>query len=249
VSFTLATGEGAKVKPGHFLAVDDATDPDGCFGVYVTAVNATTDVVTTLMQYRGSPAVTANDLDGLVFEQNPLVPTFNIHKAVDDIFAANLYPALFKFEQRTVTPDLTNYQVDIPATVLAIDSAFQVIGGSATSIPFGAVRNTGVSDTGVLGQFGFIDGSTTHYTAIEKYAMGDETTYPELVGCVATGAAALCLGASISESALASSSSDSQSRGERDIGSSLWRDFLTLRQGLTEGLSRDRGNHLVIDRG
>ena len=80
--------------------------------------------------------------------------------------------------------------------------------------------------------------------------MGDEVEATNgLIELVSTGTAALLLGASVSETQMARASKDSQARGTRDVASSLWRDFLTLRTNLSEGLGRERPNTIRVNRG
>lgn len=253
VTFTVASGEGAEIKAGHTLAATDATDPTKCYVVYVTSV--TSNAVTGVNGYRGSPSVAGSDsgnLDSKLLEQNPLVSTFKIHRTIDTIFATSLFPEVFKFVTTTVTPNLATHQANLPAALMDIDSAWQTIGGIDVPVPAGFKRNvhTTVASNGVLGHFDYIDGSTLYLTYIAKLVLGDEDEDANgLIEMVATGAAALCLGASVPETNMASSSKDSQNRQREDVAAKLWRDFLTLRGNYSEGLARERGSSVRTFRG
>ena len=250
VTFTVATGEGAEIKAGHTLAANDPADPTKCYVVYVTSV--TSNAITGFNGYMGSPVVAASALDSKALEQNPLVSTFKVHRAVDTIFATSLWPDIFKYVTTTVTPNLATNQAALAAAAMDIYAVYQNVGGVKTPIPYRLDRNVHatVAANGVLGEFDFADGSTAYLTYIAKFVVGDEDEDVNgLVEIVATGAAALCLGATVSETNLASSSKDSQTRKQEDTAAKLWRDFLTLRGNLSEGLARDRGTRLRVSRG
>jgi hypothetical protein len=251
ISFALATDEGSKVKAGHTLAALDATDPTKCYAFYVTGVS--TDTITAVNGYGGTPAAAAGNLDSLIFEQNPLILPFKIHKAIDTVFGTLLYPDVFKFSTSSHTPDLSTYQTPLAATDMDIDSAWQLTTEGYMQIPSALRRNvhTTVSTNGVLGSFDYINATTAYVTTIAKLAIGDEDEDANgLIEMVSTAAAAICLGASISEGQLASSSKDSQARTpQQDVAARLWRDHLTLKRAYSEAIGRERGTYLRVDRG
>jgi len=147
---------------------------------------------------------------------------------------------------------LASGQADMALLDMEIESAWQTIGGIDTPIDAGLVKNVHatLSANTVLGAFAYEDGSTCYTTTIQKFVIGDEVEATNgLIEVVATGAAALCLGASVSETQMARASKDSQTRGTRDVASSLWRDFLTLRTNLSEGLGRERPSVIRVNRG
>ncbi len=249
VSFSVAYREGEKIKPGHTLSAVDDADPTNCFAIYVTGV--ADDIVTGVNGYRGSPLVTADDLDGVLFEQNPLVIDYKIHKAVDTIFAVALWPKVFDISTQSIaSPNLATYQAELLAVTMEITEAVQVVAGKREPIPFKLHRNqhTTVSSTTVLADLDYANGSACYITAKEKFVVTDESEADNgLVEMVATGSAALLMGATVSEGQLAKSSKDSQDR--EDVGSRLWSDFLTLRESYSEGLAREVGLEFLIDRG
>ena len=239
VVFDLATAELAKVEAGDVLSVLAAATAADAHMMYVLSKDSTS--VTALASYMGSPAVTADgDLDAAFFELDPVVSEHFIYQAVETVFTTLLYPDISKYNTYSITPDLSDYQVELNAAVEEIQSAFQIIGGQRHLIPFSVSRNvhTTVSSTGVLGELFAIDGSSVYITTRERYLEADTLT-EALTECVATGAAALCIGASRSSTDLESTKKDSQVRGERNPANDLWRDFITLRAALSEDLARD----------
>ena len=212
----------------------------------------TSNAITGFNGYMGSPVVAASALDSKVLQQNPLVTPFKVHKAVDTIFATSLWPEVFKYVTTTVTPNLSTGQAALAAAAMDIHAIWQSIGGIKEPVGWALHRNVHatVAANGVLADIDYIDGSTAYLTYIAKFVVGDEDEDTNgLVEMVATGAAALCLGATVSETNMASSSKDSQTRKQGDTASKLWRDFLTLRGNFSEGLARDRGTRIRVDRG
>ena len=72
-----------------------------------------------------------------------------------------------------------------------------------------------------------------------------------LLRIVATGSAAILLGASVAETSLEATKKDNAQAigGRAQAGSLVWRDFLTLRQNLSEELSKRLPQRIYIDRG
>jgi len=239
VVFDLATAELAKVEAGDVLSVLAAATAADAHMMYVLSKDSTS--VTALASYMGSPAVTADgDLDAAFFELDPLVSEHFIYQGIETVFTSLLYPDIHKYGTYTVTPDLSDYQVELNAAVEEIVDAKQTIGGQWHSIPFGVQKDvhTTVSSTGVLGELFAIDGSTVYITTRERYLEAD-TLSEALTQCVATGAAALAMGASRSSTDLESTKKDSQERGKRNPANDLWRDFITLRTAVSEDLAKD----------
>ena len=237
VTFDLATAELAKVEAGDTLSVLAAATAADAHMLYVMSKNTTS--VTALASYMGSPAVTADgDLDGAFFELNPLKSEHFIYQAVESVYTTLLYPQIYKYGTYTVTPDLVHYQVELNAAVMEIEDARQIISGEAVPIGFGLKRNlsTTVSSTTVLGELVAIDGSSVYISTKERYLEAD-TISEALTECIATGAAALAVGASRSSTDLESAKKDSQMRGQRNPANDLWRDFITLRTALSDDLN------------
>lgn len=239
IVFTVATGSGAQIQAGNVLSVVNAASAASAYMLYVLSVS--TDTVTALMGYLGSPSPTAvNALDGAVFEIDPLKSENLIWQKMEAVFSTMLWPEVYKYGTYTVTPDLSNYQVELNANVEAIVSAHQSFGGEFIKIPWDIQKNlsTSISSTGVLGTLYAIDGSSVYIQTKERYAATD--THPAAVEeCVAVGTAAMVLGAARSSTDLESSSKDSQFRGQRNPADALWRDFVTLRSAIAEDLGRE----------
>ncbi len=237
IEFSVGSGEGGKIEIGDVLSVMFAASESAAYVLYV--MNVSTDTVTALMGYMGSPSPTAaNALDDAVFELNPLKSEFMIWNKMETVFDTLLYPQVYKPSTQKVTPDLSDYQVELPATVEKIQDAKQQVGGEWFSIPFSiqADVHTDISSTGVLGELWAIDGSDVRLLTHERYTSSD-TISTALEECVATGTAALVLGASRSSTDLEAASKDSQFRGQRNPADQLWRDFITLRAALTDDLA------------
>ncbi len=239
VVFDLATAELAKVDAGDVLSVLAAATAADAHMMYVLSKDSTS--VTALASYMGSPAVTADgDLDAAFFELDPLVSEHFIYQAVETVFTTLLYPDIHKYGTYTITPDLSDYQVELNAAVEEITQAYQSIASTIHGIGWAVIKDvsTSVSSTTVLGELYAIDGSSVYITTKEKYLEAD-TISEALTQCVATGAAALAMGASGSSSKLESTKKDSQERGKKNPANDLWRDFITLRAALSEDLARD----------
>jgi hypothetical protein len=237
VTFLDAT-EAGKVEAGDILSVYNAATADDAHSIYVLSKSGT--AVTGVNGYWGSPLVADGDLDDALLELNPLRAEHFLFQAVESVFATFLWPDVLKYNQRSVTPSLKDYQVDVPAAVEQILSAWQIVGDTRYTIPFKLAKDleTNLTATGNMGEFYAIDGSTVYYTTEERY-LSDDTLSEALTHCIATGAAALALGASISETKLAQSGKNSETRGDSSVADKLWREFVTLRSALADDIARD----------
>jgi hypothetical protein len=238
ISFDLVTNDGAKVSAGDVLSVVGSASAAAAFVMYVLSVS--TDTVTCLSSFHGSTAPTTDELDGAVLEVNPLVSEFMVWDKVETIFNAHLWPHIWKYNTRSVTPDLATGQVELNAAVQEIEDAQQEYGGIWEHIPFGIQKHvsTDISSTGVLGEFGAIDGSNIRLVTREKYVSTD-TLSQALEELVATGATALLYGATMIQTDLESSTRDNQERANRDKSQALWRDFYVQREALSFDLASD----------
>lgn len=256
VTFTLDSNEGAKVSAGDVLSVWDPDAEADAHAVYVLSIS--TDTITGVNGYLGSPAIVgadSGDLDDKVMEHNALATQFEIFEAIDTIFSHYLWPQVYDITQDTIaSPNLVNGQEAVNAAAEEIINAFQVIGSDTVPVEFTRWPedvNTSVKSTGRMATFEWFNGSTGYYAYKEKLAEADESG-DELTHMVATGAAALLLGASLVETSLQSSKEHAAEQMSRrsSTGNVLWRDFLTLKQNFAETLGR-RGsaNYVLINRG
>lgn len=239
VTFDLATAELAKVEAGDVLSVVGASAATGAHSVYVLSKNSTS--VTALSSYMGSPAVTADgDLDSAVFELDPLKSEHFLWQAAESVITTLLYHEIHKYNTYSITPDLSDYQVELNAAVESIEGAYQIYGGERTAIPFSVTKNvhTSVSSTGVLGELYALDGSAVYVTTRERYLESD-TMDEAMKHMIATGAAALAVGGSRSSTDLESAGKDSQFRGQRNPANDLWRDFVTLRSAVANDIAAE----------
>lgn len=234
-TFNLLAGDGAKVRAGDILSVLGATDESDAFVCYVIGV-ATDTVTVTFID--GSAVPTGTDLDSAVLELNPFVHELALARAIGVVFDFWFYPHIFTFNNAlSYTPNLTDGQVEVAASVREILSAHQVVNGTVYPIQFNLMRNmhTTLSSTGSLATFWAMDGSTIYVTGIEEY---DDTTADLTIQYLAaTGAAALAMDGTAVEISLESAKKDSQNRNP--TADALWRSFLSQRQALAEERSRD----------
>lgn len=256
VTFSVASGEGAKCKPGQVLSVYDPDTEGDAHAILVTSIS--TDAITGVNGWLGSPDVSGSDsgdLDSAVLEQNPLVTGFELFEAVDAIFTHFLFPQIYDITTATISsPDLTDGQEAVNANALEIINAHQIIG--STAHPVGFTRfpqdvNTTIASTGKLATFDWVTSSTGYYTYKEKLAEADESS-DELTRMVATGAVALCLGGHLVETTIQGTKHENaQAVSQRaQVGSLLWRDFLTMKQAYSEQLGRQGdANRILVSRG
>jgi hypothetical protein len=179
---------------------------------------------------------------------------FEIYEAIDTVFAHMLYPWVYDIVTATITtPDLVDGQEAVPSTVKEILHAWQRIGSTNYPVEFSRIPlevDTTLASTGFMATFGNIDGSTIYYTYKEKLAEADEAG-DELTRMVAIGAAAILLGGHLVETTIQGTKAhNAEAVGQRQqVGSLLWRDFLTLRQNYQEELARQIPSRIVINRG
>ena len=255
LTFSLLAGEGAKCNPGDVLSVYTTTAAD-MHVLYVLSI--ATDVITAVNAYDGSPAVVGSDsgdLDDVIFEQRGLVTSFEIDEAIDTVFANFLWPHVYDIVTTTVaSPNLTHGQEAVASEVEEIISAWQIISGEAMGvavspkIPYEV--DTTIASTGKLVSFDWMTGTTGRYTYRAKHTEADEAD-TELTHLVALGASALLLSTVLFETTLESTKKDNvpavEQRGR--VSSLIWRDFLTLRQNMSEEQSKRLPQRIYIDRG
>ncbi len=256
IVFDMVAGEGAECAPGQILSVYDPETEADAHAIYITSI--ATDAITGINGYLGSPKVTGSnsgDLDNALLEHEPLVTGFEIFEAIDTVFSAYLWPDVYNIADVSVaSPDLVDGQHEVAATVMRITDAYQVIGPTIHKISHTRHPedvHTTLSSTGKLAQFDWIDGGTGYYTYHAKLVEADEATQ-ELTQLIATGAAAVTLGGHLVETTIQGTKAhNAQAVSQRQqVGSLLWRDFLTIRQGLSEELTRQGTSNIIsIDRG
>lgn len=255
LTFSVLAGEGAKCNPGDVLSVYTTTAAD-MHVVYILSIS--TDVITALNGYLGSPLVVGSDsgdLDNVVLEQRSLITSFEIDEAIDTVFANFLWDDVYDIVTATIaSPNLTHGQEAVAAEVEEVISAWQIIGTEAIGIavdpkiPY-EVDST-LASTGKLVSFDWINGSTGRYTYRAKYTEADEAD-TELTHLVALGASALLLSTVLFETTLESTKKDNvlavEQRGR--VSSLIWRDFLTLRQNMSEEQSKRLPQRIYVNRG
>lgn len=257
VNYTLDTGEAEKVKIGNTLAVHSPDSASTAFVTYVLAVNTTSDVITAVNgTLHGAPAIAgadSGDMDDRILEQNPLVTSHEIHSAIEAIIEQYLWPDVYDIESKTITaPDLIDGQEAVPADTEEILAAWQIIGPTNERIAFQRHPDnvsTSLASTGRQAAFDWIDGSTGHFQA--KVKITNATTNSAIQRLIATGAAALALGGTITEATVENTKKDNADAvaQRNQVSGLLWRDFLTTKQELARELGRDNESQVLIDRG
>ncbi len=253
IVFTMDTDEGAKIKPGDVLSVYGAATAALSHVVYVLSMSS--EVVTAVNGYMGSPVIPADGVDGALVEQNPPWSAYEIFEAIDTVFANLLWPYVYDIVSATIaSPDLVDSQEAVASETEEILHAWQVIGPTvynvAVSPRFPLEVSTDLKSTGKMVTFDWVNSSTGYYEYRAKYLLADEVD-TELTHLVALGATALLLGGSMVEATLERTKKDNadavMSRAE--AGSIVWRDFLTLRQTMSEELSKRLPQQIYINRG
>jgi hypothetical protein len=248
VTFSLASGEGTKVRAGQILSSVSPNEKTKAFVFYVVSV--ATDAITAVNGYNGAPSIasSATDINSGILEHQALVSEFTIHQKVDTIFSKFLYPDAYKRSTRTITPDLTKYESELPAAVERVTRAVQRISGFTRDIEFGIAKDlhTTVSSTGSRIFYRPLDGSTIFLTTIERLAVGDEATDAGLIDLVASGAAALSLDASVAGAMQERAKKDATQR--QLTANDLWRSYITVRNSYRRDLGEDN-DQIIIERG
>ena len=251
--YLASTTEGAEVSAGDILSVYDPSDEADAHVLYLLSVSSSS--VTAINGYDGAPLVSGTtDLDSALFEQNPTWTGYDIFEAIDTVVANMLWPWVFDEVTATIaSPNLASFQNEVPAEVEEIITCWQIIGPYKQLVAVSRqpwVVHATVSSTGKLAAFDWINASTGYYTYKAKYAEADEAD-TELTHLIALGAAAILLGASISETTLESTKKDNaEAVAQRgSAGDRIWRDFITLRQNMSEELGRRLPNRILHNRG
>lgn len=242
VVFSALTDEGDKIAVGDVLSVLGSASADDANVLRVTGVAG--DVVTAINGWFGSPSITddGDELDGDILEINPVITEHVIWQKVNTVLDTFLYPYVYQLKTYSVTPDLTDYEVELNANVETIKHAWQVWGGENIPIEWELYKDvhSSVSSTGVMARLYALDGSNVYVTTREKWTSSD-TLDAEVEDLIAVGAAALCLGATVSATHMEPGSKVSRERAEaaNRPGDSMWRDFVAMREALAETLAQD----------
>lgn len=254
ITFALASGEADKVKPGNILSVYGGTysaTSENAHVLYVTSVSSTTtETVTAVNGYLGSPAASTDDLDGVILAQNATWTDHEIIQAINTVIDQLLYPWVYQMADATIAnPDLRFGQETVGDEVEEIIAAWQVIGSEKVAVPVSRQPIDIDFGTSRMAEFDWVNGSTGYYTYISKYTI--DTLPSDLESLVALGAAAVLLGAALSETTLEATKKDNaEAVSQRGSAADrIWRDFLTLRSNVQETLARRRPQRIFIDRG
>jgi hypothetical protein len=210
--------------------------------VYVLSVSSAT--VTAINGFEGSPAVADTLLDGAILE---IIPgggkaEWHIWQAMESVFTSLLWPDIWEYATYSITPDLSDYQVELNAAVEVIEDAWQVIGGTRYEVPFSMAKNvhTSVSSTTVIAELVAYDSSNVFITTRNRVTESS-TLDAGMDHMIATGTAALVAGATVVPATMESAGKDNQVRLERSPARRLWQDFGTMRSQIVTDLSFELG--------
>jgi hypothetical protein len=232
--------EAAKAEAGDVLSVYDSATAAVAHALYVLSTSSAT--IACINGYLGSPVVADGLLDGKILELIPGggVSEHIIFQHVETVFDTLLWPDLWEYQTYTITPDLSDYQVELNIAVESIEDAWQIIGDTRHEVAFDMAKNvpTGVSSTTVIAELYAFDSSDVYITT--KNRIAKTSTFDEgLTQMVATGAAALSAGGTSYEATLEATGRDNVIRLERSVSRTLWQDFGTLRTARMDDLSRE----------
>ena len=240
VTFTVASAEGTKIAAGDVLSVFNAQTAAGAHVIYVTSIS--TDAITGINGFLGSPSIVDTDMDAAVVEILPGggVSEHTIYQSVETVFLSLLYPDIWEYATYSITPQLDDFQVELNAAVERIEDAWQIIGSTRHEVAFSMAKNvhTSVSSTTVIAELVAFDSSSVFITTVNRIT--ESSTLDEaMTQMIATGAAALAAGGTVHEATLEASGKDSQIRLERSASRAIWQDFGTLRTALSVTLEKE----------
>lgn len=232
--------EAANLDGGDVVGVWGAAAATNAHMAYVISVASAT--VTAVNAYNGSPAIADTNLDGGLLEVIPGggIGEHNIYQAIETVFTSLLWPDLWEYATYAITPDLTDFQVELNAAVEKIEDAWQVIGSTRYEVAFEMAKNvhTSVSSTTVLAELLAFDSSNVFITTVNRIT--ESSTLSEaLRQMIATGAAAIAAGMTRNPATMESTGKDNQMRIERSPARALWQDFGTLRTALAGDLEQE----------
>ncbi|KKK76603.1 hypothetical protein LCGC14_2861950, partial [marine sediment metagenome] len=138
VVFSVATGEGAKIRAGHILSSWNSTDATDAYGFYVLSL--LTDEVTCANGYNGAAIANSASVPALLEHQAE--PTeYMVQTAIDDIVASYLFPEVFDIFMDSFTPNFASLQSTADVDDEEIIRAWQKIGGTTYQVPIKLIQN------------------------------------------------------------------------------------------------------------
>ncbi|KKM19618.1 hypothetical protein LCGC14_1653770 [marine sediment metagenome] len=191
VVFSVATGEGAKIRSGQILSSWNSTNATDAYGFYVLSLS--TDELTCANGYNGVAIANSASVPGLLEHQaNPT--EYMVQTAIDDIVASYLFPEVFDIFLDSFTPNLASLQTTADADDEEIIRAWQKVGSTTYQVPIKLIQNmpTAEFSTGKMVTYDVRVSTDVDYSVKRRVSIANSTNLA-LEGLIAKGAAALCI--------------------------------------------------------
>ena len=236
VTFSVVTGEGAKIRKGHILSSWNSTDTTDAYGFYVLSLSS--DALTCANGYNG--AAIANSATVPAIMEHQAEPTeYTVQAAIDDIIAAYLYPEVFDIIMDSFTPNFASLQSTADADDEEIIRAWQKIGPTTYQVPIKLIQNmpTAEFSTGKMVTYDVRVSTDVDYSAKRRVSIANSTN-TALEGLIAKGAAALCV-EGVEEAP--DEEGEQQSRP-------LWASFYNAKRQLETDIAKESVTSFKVDR-
>lgn len=237
VTFSTATGEGAKIREGHVLTSWGSTDTTDAYSFYVTGIAA--EVITAVNGYDGAAIADAITMPALL-EAQAEPGEFAVQQAIDDIINAYLFPEVFDIFMDSFTPNLASLQVQADADDEEIIRAWQKIGPTVYQVPIKLIQNMPTDDfaSGKMLTFDVRVSTDVDYSAKRRISIANSTN-AALEGLIAKGAAALCI----------EGVEEAPKEDEEQQSRPLWASFFTQKRQFENEIAKESVTQFKIDRG
>jgi len=237
VSFSVASGEGAKIRQGHALSSWGSTDATDAYSFYVLTV--ATDAITAVNGWDGA-AIANSATMPVLLEHQASVTEYTVQKAIDDIIASYLFPEVFDIFVDSFTPTLATLQTQADALDLEIIRAWQLIGAITYQVPIKLIENmpTGTFASGKMLTYDVRTGTNVDYSVKRRVSIANSTD-AALEGLIAKGAAALCI------EGVEEAVDDEGSPQSRP----LWSSFYNAKRQFETSIAKEAVTQFKVDRG
>ena len=235
-----------RLTPGDLLSVSDPATEAEAGVCYVTKV-ARDGQVNVIEGVGGAPVV---DLTGALLDVNPpdSWTAYSLFQAAELIMANYLWPHIWAWDIHEIpAPSTTQLWSEVPATVRAIEQAWQQIPADRLMrIRVILERNNPVTPTRTLVRYPAIYDTypiklKTRRVFTADDLVGDDAV-PGLAGLVGMGTAALALDPSVVARALDAEAGEQPS----NLSAYLWSSFRRQRQAWYEGISDEMDDRVMV---
>jgi hypothetical protein len=237
VVFSVASGEGAKIRPGQILSSWNSTDATDAYGFYVLSLS--TDELTCANGYDGVAIANSASVPGLLEHQaNPT--EYTVQAAIDDIVASYLFPEVFDIFMDSFTPNLASLQTTADADNEEIIRAWQKVGPTTYQVPIKLIQNmpTAEFSTGKMVTYDVRVSTDVDYSVKRRVSIANSTNLA-LEGLIAKGAAALCI-----EGVEEAPDEEGQQQSRP-----LWASFYNAKRQFETDIAKESVTQFRVDRG